>query len=226
MSLSPHSPLTPAPKTYITCQIHSVIAGLIKMLHSKGIGSLWGCGICMNDIHTCKSPHTHWVLSDLVPGCCVQSPQGTFCITKWSLPVMDGQISLQQVFAHMMSYNALGIFIMWDITYACLSEFAQNYDHLAHADDLHLHSFPFRDNRDVRSSKLQPLIVVFNPRLPHKTHYSFGGIQINWVEKEVTYLSQSPVMCWQRDNRGEDTKWILLSCALSLAITIIWLVTW
>lgn len=50
-----------SPKTYITCQIHSVNAGLIKMLHCKGTGSLWGCGVCMNDTHTCKFPplHTH-----------------------------------------------------------------------------------------------------------------------------------------------------------------------
>lgn len=54
----PSLPSHPSPKTYITCQIHSVIAGLIKMLHSKGSGSLWGCGICMNDRHTCKCLHT------------------------------------------------------------------------------------------------------------------------------------------------------------------------
>ena len=72
-------PSHPSPKTYITCQIHSVITGLIKMLHSKGTGSLWGCGICMNDMHMCKwpPPHTHTVLSDIVPGCCVHSPRGT-----------------------------------------------------------------------------------------------------------------------------------------------------
>lgn len=49
---------------------------------------------------------------------------------------------------------------MWAIIYAWLSEFAQNYDHLAHADDLHLHSFSRSDNYVVRNSKLPTLIVV------------------------------------------------------------------
>lgn len=91
---------------------------------------------------------------------------------------------------------------MWDITYAWLSEFAQNYDHLAHAEDLHLHSFFCSDNYVVRGSKL-PTLVVFNSCLSHKARYSFEGVQINWEEKGVTYLSQAPVMPRQRDNRGE-----------------------
>lgn len=74
-------PSHPSPKTYITCQIHSVITRLIKALHSKATGSLWGCGICMTDIHTCKCTHTHArthsVMSDIVPGCCGKSPRGT-----------------------------------------------------------------------------------------------------------------------------------------------------
>lgn len=64
----------PSPKTYITCQSHSVIMGLIKMLHTTGTAALEGCGTRMNDIHTCKCSHARRALCE---GCCVQSPQGT-----------------------------------------------------------------------------------------------------------------------------------------------------
>lgn len=144
--------------------------------------------------HTC----TIWPGDRVVVICHLRGP-----ITKWSPWVMDGHTSTQNPFLHMLSNNALALFIIWHITYSWLSEFAQIYDHLAHVDDLHLHSFSRSDNYVIRASRLAPLVVVFNSCLSHKASYSFEGIQIHWEEKGVTYLSQPPVMPQQRDNRGK-----------------------
>lgn len=114
---------------------------------------------------------------------------------------------------------------MSDIIYAWLSEFAPNYDHLAHADDLHLHSFSCGDNYVIRCSKLVSLIV-FNSWLSQMACYSFEGSQINVGEKGG-FIHPEPQWCPGRETIDvRDTKWILLSCVLSLAINIIWLVTW
>lgn len=196
------------------------------MLHSKATGSLWGCGTCMNDVHTCKYTHTHTqpVISDTVPGFCVQPPQGT----NNQITSSDGWSHLTSAspFSHVLSNNTLAIFVMSDIIYAWLSEFAQNYDHLAHADDLHLHSFSCGDDYVIRWSKLASLIV-FNSCLSQMARYSFEGTQINVGETGVLLIYPKPLWCPGRETIDvRDTKWILLSCVFSQAINIIWLVTW
>lgn len=70
----------------------------------------------------------------------------------------------------MFSYNALSIFIVKDITYAGLTEFAPNYDHLAYADDLHLHSFFLQ--WQLCCQKFQ--ITYSHCCVSHKAHYSEG----------------------------------------------------
>lgn len=81
---------------------------------------------------------------------------------------------------------------MSHIIYARLSEFAQNYDHLAHADDLHLHSFSCGDNDVIRWSKLASLIV-FNSCLSQMACYSFEGTQINVGETGVLLIYPKPL---------------------------------
>lgn len=95
-----------------------------------------------------------------------------------SVPSFDG-----------LSNNALAIFVTSGIINAPLSEFAQNYDHLAPPDDLHLHSFSCGDNYVIRCSKL-PSLIVLNSCPSHMACYSLEGTQINVGEKGVvSYLS-------------------------------------
>jgi len=110
--MSPHlSTLSTQPyKRYITCQIHSVITGLINMLHSKGTPSLFGCGICMNDMHMCKCPHTNRVLSYIGPCCLLSHLRGH--ATKWSPLMKDGQMSSLHLFVDVLTYSALDVFII------------------------------------------------------------------------------------------------------------------
>lgn len=46
---SPRRPSHPSLWISLICQIHSVNTGLIKMLRSKGTGSLWGLRVLFND---------------------------------------------------------------------------------------------------------------------------------------------------------------------------------
>lgn len=153
---------TLSPLTYITCQIHSVITGLIKMLPSKGTGSPWGCGICMKDTHlrVCAPTPTQSLWHSARVLCLVTSgDQQTNDHLQWWMDGFSPQQTLF-LFVKVLYNNTQATFVMWNITYALLSEFAQKHDHLAHADDLHLHRFSWSDNYLVRSSKLPTLIVV------------------------------------------------------------------
>lgn len=73
-AMFPRLTFHPSPETHTTCQIHSVITGLIKTVHCEATGSLRGQCACMDDthaqIHTCTDPV-------IVPSCCVKSPQET-----------------------------------------------------------------------------------------------------------------------------------------------------
>lgn len=135
-------------------------------------------------------------------------------------------------FVHVLSYNALAIFVMCDITYAHLSEFAPNYDHLAHTDDLHLHSFSFPLARslclsltvttmfsEVLNYLLSLLHLIHATLTKHTIHLKgFKYIEL----KRGLLIYPGPQRCPGTGTiEVKDTEWILLSCALSLAITII-----
>lgn len=74
---------------------------------------------------------------------------------------------------------------MCDITYAWLREFSQNYGHLAHADDLHLHLHSFFLALTTMSSEvpnyLLSLCLIHASLTSHAIH--FAGIQIHLEEK-------------------------------------------
>lgn len=117
-----------------------------------------------------------------------------------------------------LSNNAPAIFVMPGIINASLSEFAQNYGHLAPPDDLHLHSFSCGDDSAVRCSELTSPPFCGIVALSHGLLLARGDANkcLEWWGGGSLLRFRAPVMPLQRDNACEAlAKLIPPSCDIS-----------